>query len=359
MNLDSPFIFTSCQVGAEVALKKEVLLKYPEFRFAFSRPGFVTFKKTEGATPLDFRLDAVFGRCSGISFGRIEKGAWPKVIDLTLLLKQRDPTRKVVLQVWQRDEFLPGLEPPDYIPNQWVKGLESEIRSLNPEIFENAHQFPAPGDWVIHVIAVDADSYYLGLHFHSLFHPSWPGGRPEIRLPKEAPSRAYLKIEEAILRFKPPFLKLDQVMEIGSAPGGASYALLQRELRVIGVDPGNMDPKILGHSHFRHIQKPISEVERTEIPGPIQWLLLDMNTEPRFSVYAVDRWVNLKKSDLIGVILTIKLNKWKIADEIPAILEHLQSMGLSYTQALQLSFHRQEIVIYGLTRKGRTRMIKK
>ena len=37
----SPFLFTVCQVGAEGALKNEVLRSHPELRFAYSRPGFV------------------------------------------------------------------------------------------------------------------------------------------------------------------------------------------------------------------------------------------------------------------------------------------------------------------------------
>ena len=41
------FIFATCQVGAEKAVKGEVARRWPDFRFAYSRPGFLTFKLPE------------------------------------------------------------------------------------------------------------------------------------------------------------------------------------------------------------------------------------------------------------------------------------------------------------------------
>ena len=51
------FLFVTCQVGAEKAVKGEVAQRWPEFRLAFSRPGFLTFKlpETQYLTP-DFNL---------------------------------------------------------------------------------------------------------------------------------------------------------------------------------------------------------------------------------------------------------------------------------------------------------------
>src|SRR5262245_28919410 len=40
----SQFVFATCRVGAESALKREIAGSEPEWRVAFSRPGFVTFK---------------------------------------------------------------------------------------------------------------------------------------------------------------------------------------------------------------------------------------------------------------------------------------------------------------------------
>ena len=71
----SQFIFAVCQIGAEPALKQEVTRLHPELRFAYSRPGFVTFKSEKVLAP-GFRLHSILARAYGLSFGRIgEKGA--------------------------------------------------------------------------------------------------------------------------------------------------------------------------------------------------------------------------------------------------------------------------------------------
>ena len=59
---ESPFLFTVCQVGAEAALKQEVAREHPELKFAFSRPGFITFKNDSGVLPLHFELRSVFAQ---------------------------------------------------------------------------------------------------------------------------------------------------------------------------------------------------------------------------------------------------------------------------------------------------------
>src|SRR6185436_18558309 len=64
------FVFAACQPGAERALKNDVARRYPDWRAAFARPGFVTFKLS-GATADRVRLDSVFARTWGVSLGRI------------------------------------------------------------------------------------------------------------------------------------------------------------------------------------------------------------------------------------------------------------------------------------------------
>ena len=44
MSEQSQFLFAVCQRGAEPALKSEVARMERGFRFAYSRPGFVTFR---------------------------------------------------------------------------------------------------------------------------------------------------------------------------------------------------------------------------------------------------------------------------------------------------------------------------
>src|SRR5262245_22170393 len=102
-SMDAPkFIFITCQLGAEAAVKTELARKWPAFRFAYSRPGFLTFKLPPQAALLDdFDLHSVFARTYGFSLG--------KVTSATGEQRARDVWRLVAgrgfdcLHVWQRD----------------------------------------------------------------------------------------------------------------------------------------------------------------------------------------------------------------------------------------------------------------
>ena len=69
------FLFVTCQVGAEKAVKGEVSRRWRDFSFAFSRPGFLTFKLPEDSSLLpDFDLRAIFARSYGFSLGGVRGG---------------------------------------------------------------------------------------------------------------------------------------------------------------------------------------------------------------------------------------------------------------------------------------------
>lgn len=345
LSFSSSFLWIVCQVGAEKALKEELKNAYPDFRFAYSRPGFLTFKSEKELNP-DCQLNSVFARAYGVSAGAADIA---KVIEFA-----ESFGKPVRLHIWQKDQCPPGEEPLGYDLKTLPEQLEKKLREMKPELFLAGSQ-AQPKDLVIDVILLENQEIWLGAHLHSQWHSPWPGGVTPLVLPDESPSRAFLKLEEALIWSGAAVQKGDTAVEIGSAPGGASYALLKRGLRVVGIDPAEMDPRILKHPQFRHFQTPVNRVLREDLPDSIQWLLLDMNVEPRISIFAVDRLASRMKESLLGVFLTLKLNDWKIAREIPSILDHVKAMGMVRVRAAQLSHQRQELLVYGLTRKGLAR----
>ena len=357
--MQSEFLFTACQVGAEKVLKEEFTRTYPDFKFSFSRPGFVTFKNSKGPVPLDFHLQSVFARVYGTSFGMMTRQDLSPFLILVRRLKELYPNRLFRLQCWERDQHLPGDEPLGYVRGAFLgdiqgallKFVRAEESSLSLESFGE----PQEGDCVLQVIAVDQDRFALGAYLHSAHHSPDPGGRIALGLPPGAPSRAYLKLEEVISWFHVPVRRGDVAVEVGSAPGGASFALLQRGLEVVGIDPGVMDSGVLAHPRFTHLATSVNRVPREKLPESIQWLLLDMNVDPSISLFAIDRLASRMKDTLLGVILTVKMNDWKFAREIPHMIAHVEAMGMVRVKAAQLSLHRREIVIYGLSRKGKAR----
>ncbi len=350
----SPFLFAACQVGSEPLLKKEITANHADLRFSFSRPGFVTFKSTSGDLPAEFELKSIFARAYGLS---TKKSSPEEIIQFARELRDGCGTR-LRLHLWERDFHAPGEEPRDFERGKLEQETLTSIKAAAGSLFDSlflANSTAEPGDIVLDVIALEADQLWLGYHLHTQEHSRWPGGRPPVTLPEEAPSRAYLKVEEAAHWADIPFKAGDTAVEIGSAPGGATYALLQRGLKVTGIDPGEMARVVLSHPGFTYVRAQVQSVRRDELPSDVQWLLLDMNMHPRISIPEAERLAQQLKSGLFGVILTVKLNDPEIADDLPAILERIQRLGMSRVRATQLPSNRREICVYGLTRLGSLR----
>jgi 23S rRNA (cytidine2498-2'-O)-methyltransferase len=178
----------------------------------------------------------------------------------------------------------------------------------------------------------------------------WPGGVPKIELPAEAVSRTYLKTAEALLWSRLPVEPGDRCVELGSAPGGSSQALLERGLRVIGIDPAEMDPAVLEHPNFTHIRARTAALKRDEFRG-IRWLTVDSNVAPVHTLDAVEDIVTNDQVHVRGMLLTLKMPDWSLAEAIPEYLERVRSWGYHYVNARQLAFDRQEICVAALRRR--------
>lgn len=350
------FVFTVCQVGAEGALKSEIASHHPDLRFAYARPGFITFKSAATqALGADLELRAIFARAYGLSIGKATEPAeiFPHAEEL-----QKKFSKKPKLHIFERDTAAPGDEPKDYNPGKIAKDTLELLRK-DLRFQRNFHSEPSAqnGDLVLDLIYLDEGSWWIGYHQHTPHHSPFAGGRPEIQLPENAPSRAYLKLEEALLWAFPTYSPMSEgqfAVEIGSAPGGAVYSLLQRGLNVMGIDPGEMSEIVtqFGRSRFRHIAKPAAQVHETELPKAVHWILLDINLAPVLALNTVERIAPWFEDTLLGVILTLKLNDWKFAGEIPKLLRRIEKLGMVKLRARQLANNKQEICVVALTRKG-------
>jgi 23S rRNA (cytidine2498-2'-O)-methyltransferase len=340
------FLFISCQVGAEAAVKNELARDWPDFRFAYSRPGFLTFKlPPDLARADDFDLRSVFVRAHGFTLGKangntLDKRA-AKVVELACNLQfdqlhvfARDP-----VQVGHRG-FEPG-------PNQATVEALGAITLALSKTSRNSSPPTSParrGDLILDCILVEPETWWVGYHRVSAIPSRWPGGIFTIEPPQGMVSRAYIKMREALAWSRLPVKRGDTIAEIGSAPGGASQAFLEKGLKVIGIDPAEMDDRVAAHPKFTHIRKRGHEVRRREFRG-VRWLTADINVAPQYTLDAVEAIVTHRDLSIEGLLLTLKLLEWKLADEVPAYLERVRSWGYRHVAARQLSHNRQEICV--------------
>jgi len=138
-----------------------------------------------------------------------------------------------------------------------------------------------------------------------------------------APSRSYLKIEEAYVVLGREPAAGETVCDLGAAPGGWSYSAAKRGARVIAIDNGPLKGGALNHPSIEHwredafkyvpsFAKPSAVAEAMAdkmagktSPGGFDWLFCDLVEEPHHVLqhlvapWLAQRWcrrfvVNLK-----------------------------------------------------------------
>lgn len=345
------FLFVTCQAGAEAPLKQQVASRWPEHRFAYSRPGFVTFKLPPAA-PLaeDFDLESPLARAYGFSLGEVAAETLEaRASAVWRLAAGRDFAR---LHVWPRDERPAGDH--GYQPGHTPASREAEaaLRAAAPSPVSEVSA-PRAGERVLDVVLMREDQWWAGFHQHGAGHLPWPGGLSSLELPAHAVSRAYLKAAEALEWSGLPVSSGDTCAELGASPGGASQALLDRGLEVLGIDPAEIHPAVLAHPKFTHLRKRSHEVRRRDF-RKVRWLLADMNVAPQYTLDAVEDIVRHPETNIRGVLLTLKLPEWKLLEDAPAWVERVRGWGYGQVALRQLGHHRQELALAG-QRGGRRR----
>ncbi len=353
--LARPFVYCLCAVGHERELKAEIARLRPEWRPAFGRPGFVTFKTPE-PVGADVALESVFARSHGVAFAPSDDFA--SIVrgfsqDCARLGAERVARLAVIVRgAGAYAELEPELE-------ALARDREAALRAELGEAIASSHAGPPnDGDVVFDVIVRPGEPEWRGVHVHDRSRASAPGGLLPVVLRPDAPSRAYLKLEEAVARFGLELRRGEQALELGCSPGGITLALLARGLDVVGVDPGAMDPRLSSYElpgakpRLWHVRQPVGALRRADLPRPLHWIVSDMNLAPRVVLRYLERAVGPSRSSLLGAVVTFKLNDLAMADEIPAYCERLVAMGFGRVRATQLPSNRREVCAVALTERG-------
>jgi 23S rRNA (cytidine2498-2'-O)-methyltransferase len=306
--------------GLEPALKRDVART--SLRFAYSRPGLVTFKADGAVGPGD-RPPTPFAHVWGKSLGPTRS---PE--DAAHQLEYHGVSR---VHVFARD------------PEAHV-----ELASWRDAVTARLGVPAGPaedGELVADVIVADGEPAWLGLHRADAEHLPHPGGAIPVDVPADAPSRAYAKIEEAIAWAKLPVAAGQVALEIGCAPGGAALALARRGLEVWGVDTAELAPVVRAESRVHHIAEKVGAVRWEDLPAHVDWLLLDVNLAPQVALHEVARLMPHLRPMLRGAVLTLKLNEWAFVDKLPELAQRVRAMGFDDVRMRHLPSNRREIAV--------------
>ena len=163
------------------------------------------------------------------------------------------------------------------------------IQEQLPKVSAKALAFGTPppaaplGSWTL----LDAETMLAAAQCTSPF-PNGEIGFVEDRI--GPPSRAYLKLWEALTligRLPEPG---ERCFDLGSSPGGWSWALQQLGAHVISVDTAPLAPEIALLPGIEHRRESAFALDPHMI-GPVHWLFSDIACYPLRLLALVERWL--------------------------------------------------------------------
>jgi 23S rRNA (cytidine2498-2'-O)-methyltransferase len=352
---NATFVFAACHPGVTRWCRREIAVLRPDWLPAFSRPGFLTYK-VPGHLPARFELPATFVRSYGFSLRQIRQVDSDLLVrEIASMLAAGGPIDAIDrIHLWDRQSGSRlGTAPVDAIAPEHIQAFfecRAAVREAYP-VLTAATPAVAANSSVLDVIQIDTGHWAVGCHIAGSIAQRWPGGIPEIAVPEEMISRAYLKTAEALMWSAMPIVRGDVCVEVGSAPGGSCQRLLECGAKVIAVDPAELHPLIASHPGLTHLKKRGRDVAHRQL-STASWLFVDTNIAPESALAMSEEIVGSHHTRFRGAVLTLKMLDDELAANIPAHLGRVQSWGFDFTKARHLAYGGQEICLAALRRKN-------
>jgi 23S rRNA (cytidine2498-2'-O)-methyltransferase len=234
------------------------------------------------------------------------------------------------------------------------KALSALARSLRPHL-EKA--LAAAGIAVdapkaaerLHVFFVDGASCHVGTSRIDN-GSAWPMGIARIRMPGGSPSRSTLKLAEALMEFVPGKERSRRLqpgmtaVDLGAAPGGWTWQLVQKGLMVTAVDNGSLDPALLESGQVKHRREDAFGFRPAQ---PVDWMVCDMIESPARVARLAARWI--AEGWCREAIFNLKLPMKKRFEEVlrcEALIDEALGGGGYFLRVKHLSHDREEVTAH-------------
>ncbi len=202
----------------------------------------------------------------------------------------------------------------------------------------------------LHVCFTSGEAALLALGDVATASP-WRQGIIRLRFPKGGPSRSTLKLDEAFQvlldesereRWLRPGMR---AVDLGAAPGGWTFQLTRRGMRVIAVDNGPMDMTLMDSGLVEHLRV---DGFRYRPPQPVDWLVCDMVEQPSRVAALMADWLadGSARAAAFNLKLPMKKRYAETRTCLDLIAARLSSAGRRGTlRAKQLYHDREEITV--------------
>ncbi|MCB1653212.1 MAG: 23S rRNA (cytidine(2498)-2'-O)-methyltransferase RlmM [Pseudomonadales bacterium] len=253
-----------------------------------------------------------------------------------------------VSQVW--------LEVPDTNDG---KALASFCKKFQAPLEKGMHKVgclranaPLPGR--IQLFFLNSQLVFVGLVEQTNAAP-WPMGIPRLKFPREAPSRSTLKLEEAWHHFVPREQWDDRLapamtaVDLGAAPGGWTWQLVQRHMRVTAVDNGPMDKALMDSGLVDH-QRADGYV--FEPRKPVDWMVCDIVARPARTAWLIEQWLGHGwcREAIVNLKLPMKTRYAEVQQILARLEDFIDDAGVRVSIGCKQLYHDREEVTCHLRR---------
>jgi 23S rRNA (cytidine2498-2'-O)-methyltransferase len=185
-----------------------------------------------------------------------------------------------------------------------------------------------------------------------------PMGISRQSMPAEAPSRSTMKLAEAIAVFmdrseQTRLLRQGMTaVDLGAAPGGWTWQLVKRGIRVTAVDNGPMKGVLANHPLVQHLKQDGFKYSPRKT---VDWLVCDMVEKPSRVAALVGAWFVEGKCrhSIFNLKLPMKQRVAALDSALGGIRKQLDAEGINYRLiAKQLYHDRDEVTVYLTRTKG-------
>jgi 23S rRNA (cytidine2498-2'-O)-methyltransferase len=174
-------------------------------------------------------------------------------------------------------------------------------------------------------------------------------------MPAEAPSRSTMKLAEAIEVFmdrseQTRILKSGmQAVDLGAAPGGWTWQLVKRGIRVTAVDNGPMKGALINHPLVEHLKQDGFKYAPRKA---VDWLVCDMVEKPSKVAALIGAWfaAGWCKHAIFNLKLPMKQRVAALDSALGGIRKQLDEEGINYRMIAKQLYHDREEVTVFLTR---------
>ncbi len=191
----------------------------------------------------------------------------------------------------------------------------------------------------------------------------WPMGVPRLRMPGDAPSRSTLKLAEAFMVLLTPEQRDTllrpglNAVDLGAAPGGWTWQLASRGIRVTAVDNGPLKGSVAQDPLVQHLRV---DGFKYRPRRPVDWLVCDMVEQPAKVTQLISQWLcqGWARNVLFNLKLPMKKRLQEVNKCLALLAEQLHVAGFrSQIRARQLYHDREEVTVLVTTSQHKRRSV--